>query len=102
MPRLRLAQHHAEAASPKTESLLHAPGHRHSASIARHAKILADNPHAAGAIVNLKQSITQRAKRIGDLPMDGYFLAGITSGIAVNIFNSGAGRASCQKKNSQS
>src|SRR5947207_804787 len=47
-------QHHAKAASAKTESLFDAPSHRHSAAVAGYTKILADHPHAARAVINLK------------------------------------------------
>src|SRR5436309_11589950 len=70
-------QHHAKAASAKTESLLDASSHRHPAAVGGHTKILPDHPHAARSAINLKQPITERCNGIGGLPPNGYFLAGM-------------------------
>jgi hypothetical protein len=59
-------------------------------SIPRHSITLAENPHAASAVIDFENAGAKRAERTRDPSGNGDFLPGKASGIAVNVRNSGS------------
>jgi len=62
MPALRLLQDDGEAPSSEAETLRDSSGNSHLGSVAWDTKSLAQNPHSAGAIVQLEYSVTECAE----------------------------------------
>lgn len=87
MARSSFLHDNREAACTEAETLLDSSGDSHLAAIPRNSVTLAHNPHASGAVINLKKSIPQSAEGIGNTPGDGDFLTGIPAGVAVDIGN---------------
>src|SRR5438132_7880393 len=100
MPPLALPQNRGEATTAKAEALLNSPGHGDFRAVTGQAIALTVNPHSTGAIINLENAASQRAKRAAHLSGDGDFLTGVASRVTINFFNAGPGRAASQKQDS--
>jgi hypothetical protein len=91
---LALAQDGGEIAASEGEALLDASGDRQFGAVARDAISFAEDPHGSGAIIDLKDSGSQRSKGIGNVSGDGDIFAGEPGWILVNLGNALAPRAS--------
>jgi len=85
MAALRFPQDGSKAAATEAEALFNAAGCGYSSTIPRHPKALAENPHRAGAVIDLKDAASQRSKRAADPSGDGHFLAYKSPRITVNV-----------------
>jgi len=98
MAALRFPKDSCKAAATEAEALFNATGCGYSSAIPRHPKALAENPHCAGAVVNLKDAAPQRSKRAADPSGDGHFLAHKSPRITVNVGNACTRRAPGKQK----
>src|SRR5438445_128509 len=76
---------HFVSCSLSAEALFNAAGCGYSSTIPRHPKALAENPHRAGAVIDLKDAASQCSKRAADPSGDGHFLAHKSPRITVNV-----------------
>src|SRR5947209_11095813 len=85
VPAFSLAENHTKGASAKGKALFNATGDGDFVAVAGNAKILAVNPHPPRAIVNLKNAVAERSKRVRHGPVNAHILAGIAAGIFIDI-----------------
>src|SRR5262249_26153916 len=101
VPSFGFAQDDAEAAPAEAEALFDPAGHRRFAAVTGYAIVLAVDPHAPAAVVELKDAIPQRAKRVRDAACNGDIFPGKVAGIAVDVGNGGARWTAGKEKHCQ-
>src|SRR5882672_5887724 len=75
MPALSLTQYHRKISAAKREPLLNSSCHRNASIASRHPVTLAEDPHAPGVVLKLKNASAQRSKRIAYTSPDSDFFA---------------------------
>src|SRR5581483_7111584 len=98
MPGLRLAKNDRKAAAAKAEALRNPSCHGHFAAVARHAKVLAVDPHGSTAVINLEHSAAQYAIRAGDSAGNRYIFIRILAWVTLNVGDLGAWRTTGEKQ----
>jgi hypothetical protein len=95
-------QYGGETPTPETETLIDPSGHSHFSALPRNSITLAEDPHAASAVIDFKNAGTERTERARNLSGNRDFFSGITPGIAINVRNGGSLRASSEPQGAQS
>src|SRR5215813_9059281 len=100
-PCFRLAEDHSEVTATKSKALFDAPNHSNPIAIAGDAIILAVNPHAASAVVDLEDTVAQRTKGFRYSTANAYVFTGKAAWIAIDISDAGFGGTSGQQHDSR-
>jgi len=87
---LAFFQYRGEISTAEIESLLDPARYRDSSAVPRHSVILAEDPHTSRAVIELENAGTERTERACNLPGNRDFLSGKSSGVAINVRNSGS------------
>jgi len=102
MPPLGFTQYGGKASTTEIETLVDPSGHSHFGAVPRNPITLTEDPHTASAVIDFENSGAERTERAHNLSGNRHFLAGITSGIAINVRNGGSLRAPRKQQGAQS
>jgi len=102
MSPLGFFQYGGEVSTAEIEPLRDVAGHRDPRAVPRHAIILAEDPHAAGTVIDFENAGAERTERTRNLPGNRDFLTRKSSGVPINVRNGGSLWASCEQQGAQS
>src|SRR4029077_2858712 len=89
MSPLGFFQYGGEVSTAEIEPLRDVAGHRDPRAVPRHAIILAEDPHAAGTVIDFENAGAERTERTRNLPGNRDFLTRKSSGVPINVRNGG-------------
>jgi hypothetical protein len=93
-------QNNGEITATESETLLYASRNRHLRTAARNSLPLAEHPHSASAVVDLKDASAHRSVRIRYPPCNGDLSSGESARVTVNLGYAFARRTSRQQDGS--